>query len=90
MQVGTEDEPYDTKLYITLTGTKSDPVIPIYGNKVIGVRNGTLDIHGSNREPYWTQLGESALFESTSITLKRKVDWKVGEEIGIAPTSYGP
>jgi len=104
MVIGTEEEPYTSKLTITLTGNHMDPNIPIYGNKVIGVRNGLLDIHGVKREPYWTRLEESvivskeceapegavcAMEPKNMITLSEKVDWFVGDWIGIAPTSYG-
>jgi hypothetical protein len=34
----------------------SDPYLPIYGNKVLGVRFGTLDMHGPVRTPTWTLL----------------------------------
>jgi hypothetical protein len=46
MQVGTELEPYTSKMTITMHGTISSPYIPIYGNKAIGVRFGVLDMHG--------------------------------------------
>jgi hypothetical protein len=37
-------------------GNASDPYIPIYGNKVIGVRYGTIDFHGIPKVPTWTVL----------------------------------
>jgi hypothetical protein len=40
MEVGTENEPYSSKLQITMHGNVSSPYLPIYGNKVIGVRFG--------------------------------------------------
>jgi hypothetical protein len=49
MEVGTEDDPYTSQLTITMHGKKYDPYIPIYGNKCIGVRFSTLDIHGKPR-----------------------------------------
>jgi hypothetical protein len=54
MEVGTEDFPYTSKITITMHGLVSDPYIPIYGNKVLGVRFGTLDMHGVERTPPWT------------------------------------
>jgi hypothetical protein len=56
MEVGTEEFPYTSKLTITMHGALADPYIPIYGNKVIGVRFGTLDMHGVPRNPSWTTL----------------------------------
>lgn len=49
LEVGTEEFPYTSKLTITMHGTVLDPYLPIYGNKVIGVRHGTLDLHGVER-----------------------------------------
>ena len=40
-------------------GNQEDPFIPIYGNKVIGVRYGTIDMHGVAKEPTWTYLDKT-------------------------------
>ena len=66
----------------------SDPYLPIYGNKVIGVRFGTLDMHGPVRTPTWTMLETTSLPGVDQITLQEAVDWQVGEEIAIASTSF--
>jgi len=42
MEVGTPKYPYTSKMVITMHGTVKDPYIPIYGNKVIALRFGTL------------------------------------------------
>lgn len=88
MEVGTEEFPYTSKLTITMHSNKYSPEIPIYGNKVIGVRNGVLDMHGIKREPTWTELDVTSDAGSSTIKLIRSVDWKVGEWIVIAPTDY--
>lgn len=88
MEVGTEEFPYTSKITITLHGKITDAYLPIYGNKVLGVRHGTLDMQGPERVPTWTQLGATAAEGATKITLKEKVDWVVGEEIGIASSSF--
>jgi len=54
MEVGTEEFPYTSKITITMHGDLYDPYIPIYGNKVIGVRHGVLDMHGPVRTPVWS------------------------------------
>ena len=56
MEVGTEQFPYTSKMIITMHGEKYSPELPIYGNKVIAVRNGVLDMHGIPRSPTWTEL----------------------------------
>jgi hypothetical protein len=88
MEVGTEDFPYSSKLTITMHGGLYDPYIPIYGNKVIGVRYGTLDMHGTPRTPVWTSLDTTAEAGATQVTIQEAVDWQVGELVGIAPTGY--
>lgn len=60
MQVGTEERPYTSRLTITLHGNVRDPYIPIYGNKVIALERGTLDMHGVPRTPTWTTLEKTA------------------------------
>lgn len=88
MEVGTEEFPYTSKITITMHSAVTDPYIPIYGNKVIGVRYGTLDMHGPKRTPTWTMLETTVEANSTVITLQEAVDWQVGEEIAIAATSF--
>ena len=46
MQVGTEDEPFEHKAIITLHGHHRSRELPIYGTKVLAVRNGSLELHG--------------------------------------------
>lgn len=67
---------------------RTDPEIPIFGNKVIAMYNGVLDMHGVPRYPTWTELETTAINGTNKITLRTKVDWKVGEKIVIAPTGY--
>jgi len=87
-EVGTEEFPYTSKITITMHGSISDPYLPIYGNKCIGLRHGTLDLHGIKREPTWTVLEKTADAGGSTLTLQEKVDWKVGEQVGIASTNY--
>jgi hypothetical protein len=79
VEVGTEAFPYDSKLIITMHGNKETPYLPIYGNKVLGVRFGILDMHGVTRNITWTRLAETALAGDSSITLMEETDWAVGE-----------
>ena len=88
MEVGTALNPYTSKITITMHGTVEDPYIPIYGNKVIALRFGTLEMHGIVRDKTWTLLASTAAVGATTITLNEVVDWKVGEQIAIASTSY--
>lgn len=56
MEVGTETNPYTSKLTITMHGDVSSPALPTYGNKVIAVRKGTLSMVGKERKVVWTLL----------------------------------
>ena len=82
------DDPYPNLLTITLYGTEESPEIPEFGNKVIGMQYGTLDLHGLPKTPSWTELASTADVGATSITLTQAVNWVVGDKIAIAPTSF--
>lgn len=89
MEVGTKDHPYTSKLTITLSGTEEGPFIPIYGNAVLGVRDGTLEMHGVTRSHTWTMLNVTASAGDSTITLIEMeddvvLDWQIGENIVIA------
>lgn len=88
MEVGTEDNPYCSKLIITMYGVKYDPAMPIYGKKVIGVRFSTLDMHGCPVSPCWTQLDATAVAGTNTITTAEVTDWKAGDVILLPSTSY--
>jgi len=88
MEVGTEQFPYTSKLTITMHSDKYSPYLPMYGNKVIGVRFGLLEMHGVPRTVTWTKLANTADKDATSIELTDETDWKVGERIVIASTSF--
>lgn len=60
--------------------------LPIFGAKVIAVRNGTLDMHGQPVGVTWTHLGVTASAGSNEITLKEPVSWPIGSQIVIATT----
>jgi len=89
LEIGTEDDVYRSKMTLTMHGQRFDPYIPKFGNKCIGVRFSTLDIHGVARTPTWTSMETTALVGATSITVMEDVDWQVGEEIVIASTDLG-
>jgi len=74
-EAGTADFPYTSKLTITMHSDVSSPYLPIYGNKVIAVRFGHLEMHGIKRTPVWTSLEKTANANANTITLKEKVDW---------------
>ena len=46
VKIGTEEEPYEQQAVIEMHGTLRSEELPIYGAKVLAVREGTLDLHG--------------------------------------------
>ena len=70
LQIGTEDNPFSHNAIITLHGNVRDPEIPIYGAKVIGIRQGELDIHGNRRNVTWTRLSSTALKNASQLELQ--------------------
>jgi hypothetical protein len=88
MELGTAEYPYTSKLTITMHSKIDDPYLPIYGNKCIGLRFGTLDMHGEQKTPTWTFMESTVEKGATSIQLHTAVNWKKGDEISVASTSY--
>ena len=86
LEIGTEVEPYLNKAEITLHGHVRCTELPIYGCKTIGVREGTLDLHGEFVPMTWTRLAQTALANSTEIVLENGVNWRPGSEIVVATT----
>ena len=87
-EAGTEQFPYTSNLQITMHSIKTDPELPIFGNKVLAVFGGVLEFHGVPRYPTWTMLDTTSNIGSSTLTLIQAVDWKIGERIVVAPTSY--
>jgi hypothetical protein len=69
MEVGTEVNPYTSKITITMHGDVSTPAIPVYGNKNIAVRRGELHLVGKERKVTWTLLDKTAEANTSTITL---------------------
>ena len=93
LEIGTEEFPYTSKLTITMHGDERTPALPIYGNKVIAIRFGRLEMHGPPRSHVWTDIGTTANAGDTCIYLSDMVDgaqldWQVGEEFVIASTDF--
>jgi hypothetical protein len=56
------------------------------GAKVLGLRDGTVDMHGKVVNQMWTRLASTATSGSSQITLQYPVDWSIDNEIVIATT----
>ncbi|KAK7084669.1 Fibrocystin-L [Halocaridina rubra] len=88
LTIGTEDEPFLNDAVIELHGNTRSIELPMYGAKVLAVRNGTLDLHGAYIPVTWTHLASTASVGSSTITLKQPVTWKAGDRIIIATTEH--
>ena len=60
VQIGTKDQPFLSKLIITMHGMKDDKQLPEFGNKVWAFHNGILDMHGKPKKLTWTLLAKTA------------------------------
>ncbi|PNH07097.1 Fibrocystin-L [Tetrabaena socialis] len=89
LSVGTEAVPYAGRARITIVGLPHvDPELPLYGAKVLAVRDGTVILHGQHKEPSWTRLAATADVNATAITLAATVNWQAGDTIAIASSSF--
>ncbi|XP_052805044.1 fibrocystin-L-like isoform X2 [Mya arenaria] len=88
LQVGTVDEPFQDKAIITLHGHHRDKELPIYGTKVLAVRNGSLELHGIGVPLTWTRLESTSNAGDNTLTLVDPVEWSIGDEIVIASTGH--
>ena len=61
LQVGTETKPFEHKAKIILHGHMHNKRMPIFGTKVLAVREGTLDLHGKVVLITWTNLAKTAV-----------------------------
>ena len=85
---GSEEEPHPTNILITMHGHARSLELPVYGAKTLGVRDGTLELHGHQKHPSWTYLEATVEQGSNTIELLQEVNWLVGDRIMIATTSH--
>ena len=90
--IGWRDKPHPGNVLISLQGNWDSPDMPLnhgpnVGSKAIGVF-GSLEMHGMPRNVYWTRLNKTVEAGGNVLELEDKVDWKQGEEIVIASTTF--
>lgn len=89
IRIGAPGVPHRHRAVITLYGDRRDYAIPLYGAKVLAVREGLLDLHGLAPRMPWTRLSATASAGETSIEVRGDAsDWPVGGEIMIAATDH--
>jgi hypothetical protein len=92
LQVGNSSRPFTNNASIVLTGTRSSPTVVVdnaypLGNKLIAVF-GNLSLVGVPRSVTWTRLAAPAPAGSNTLLLAQPVDWQVGEEVVVSPTTF--
>lgn len=85
---GTQNSPYQHLLTFTLYGNYYGPQQPMFGNKGIACMECFISIHGQIRSHTWTLLTNSITPGQNTLTVQDAVDWRVGEEIVVASTSF--
>ncbi len=86
LRAGTEQRPYAHRGTITLTG--EDPGTSDLRTKAIAVMSGgRLELHGTRRSG-WTRLAANAPAGSRQLVLETPVDWRAGDRIAVASTSF--
>ena len=65
--MGTEAQPFEHEAQIVMHGHLRSPELPIYGAKTLGVRNGTLDLHGRPVAHTWTLLAATAEADASQV-----------------------
>ncbi len=86
--MGEPGKPFPGRATITLTGPPDSRELPLYGAKVVAVREGLVQMVGLPKVPSFTRLAASAAPGDTFITLDGEVNWAVGDTIAIASSSY--
>jgi hypothetical protein len=85
---GTQNKPYQHQLTFIMHGGYYDAQQPMFGNKGIGCMECFISIHGEVRPYTWTMLSSSINIGANTLTVQDPVDWRVGEEIVVASTSF--
>lgn len=63
LQIGTEKQPFLHSATVVVYGHLRSIELPIFGSKVLGLREGTLQMHGRPVNIAWTKLGKFLLRE---------------------------
>ncbi|GIL74261.1 hypothetical protein Vretifemale_4328 [Volvox reticuliferus] len=86
--IGSPGEPYSSGATITLLGQPGHTGHYLYGNKVLAVRNGRVQMTGCPREPPYTTLNATASPGDTDLLVNGPLNWQVGDHIALFSSSY--
>lgn len=86
LRVGTPANPFTHQAVITLTDTDMTASVMSMGTRGLLVMGGVLELVGVTPVPAWTHLGAHAGAGASSLTLAESANWRVGDQLAIAPT----
>ncbi|WP_309572091.1 G8 domain-containing protein [Deinococcus sp.] len=89
LRIGSETAPFTHNADIILTNTTPGENVMTMGDRVLGVMDGTLELHGQPRLP-WTRLGTTANAGTSTLTLERAPDWAPGSALTLTSTDFDP
>jgi parallel beta-helix repeat protein len=90
LQIGSASQPYLRNATITLTGSSvaDNPATAGFGNKVLAMMGGTMEMHGRPVAASWTKLdGGDVAAGARTIRLASAPGWKPGDQIVIATSN---
>jgi len=76
-----------SRVDITLSGTKYDPAVPVFGKKVLAARNGLISFVGQDVVDH-TFLNASSVPWESHISVAGDAGWHVGDHIVVGTTSF--
>ena len=88
LHIGSASAPFQQKAIITLTGNDMTESVMGMGTRGLMVMGGLLELHGTPPTKTWTKINANALKSATNLTLLESGNWKVNDQIVVAPTDY--
>ncbi|WP_420597133.1 G8 domain-containing protein [Deinococcus sp.] len=87
LRIGSAEKPFVHRADIVLTDSKPGENIMDMGDRVLGVMDGTLELHGQARRP-WTRLSATAQAGAPTLTLQDAPDWQAGDHLTLTSTDF--
>lgn len=88
LRAGSEAKPFTHHAEILLTNAVPGEDVMGMGDRVLGVMDGTLELHGQPRVA-WTRLNATARRGSSTLALERAPDWQAGDSLTLTSTDFG-
>ena len=85
--IGSETEPRENKLVLTLTGAKSEDVLAS-SRGIMVMFNGTLFVNARATTVTYSKLAATANAQDTTIEIEQQSDWRVGDRIVVSSSDY--